>query len=313
MLSQTFFNNPIKLKRCTGLTIDQFNELTRRIEPLWNKTENRRLFRPDRKRAIGAGHPYHLQTIKEKLLCILLWYKIYPAFWLLGMILGFDAGNACKLVNRLRPLVKKAADPNLGIYFKKTTRAIKRGRKKISSWEDLQRKFPEIAEISVDVTEQQRLRPKKQVQKRYYSGKKKRHTLKTQVVVSSSGKVMDISPSYPGRIHDYEIFRREKTPDRIPKEAKSYLDRGYAGVNRDYPNHNFLVPVKRNRWKRQLTLSEKIKNTKLAKKRVIVEHILSKFKKYRILSEVFRSRINHYNQDFKNIAALVNFRLAFAT
>jgi len=79
------------------------------------------------------------------------------------MILGFDAGNACKLVNRLRPLLKKAADPKLGIYLKKTTRAIQKGRKKISSWEDLQREFPEIAEIFVDVTEQQRLRPKKQV------------------------------------------------------------------------------------------------------------------------------------------------------
>jgi len=125
--------------------------------------------------------------------------------------------------------------------------------------------------------------------------------------------VIGVSLSYLGRIHDYEIFRREKTPDHIPKEAKGYLDRGYAGVNRDFSDHNFSVPVKRNRWKRQLTLSEKIKNTKLAKKRVIVEHVLSRLKKYRILSEVFRSRINHYTQDFKNIAALVNFRLAFAT
>lgn len=307
------FNNPILLKRCTGLSQFQFKELVIRITPLWNESETNRLSGKKRKRAIGAGHPYHLKTIEEKLLCILLWYKMYPAFWLLGLLLGFDAGNACKLINRLRPLIESATDPNLGIYFKRMVRNIQKGRKKISSFEDLEREFPEVAEIFIDATEQQRLRPKKQVQKKYYSGKKKRHTLKTQIVVSKTGKILLVSKPYSGKHHDYDIFQREKTAATIPKQAHSYLDRGYQGVKKDFPGLSWFTPIKCNRRKRKLTRSEKIFNTKLAKKRIRVEHVISKLKKYAILGSVFRNRITYYRTDFRNIAALTNFRLSFVT
>ena len=96
MISQSFFNNPTRLKRCTGLTVDQFTTLCQLVEPLWQREKVR-------------------------------------------------------------------------AYLKRATRRIKKKRKKISSWEDLEREFPEIAEIFVDATEQQRQRPKKQVQRQYYS------------------------------------------------------------------------------------------------------------------------------------------------
>lgn len=310
---QKLFNNPILLKRCTGLTQSQFKELIIRITPLWNQSETKRLSENIRKRAIGAGHPYHLKTIEEKLLCILFWYKVYPAFWLLGMLLGFDGGNACKLIKRLRALIESAADPSMGIYFKRVVRNIQKGRKKISSFEDLEREFPEIAEIFIDTTEQQRLRPKKQVQKRYYSGKKKRHTLKTQLVVSKTGRILLVSKPYAGKHHDYDIFQRERTADTIPKQAHSYLDRGFQGVKKDFPGFHWFTPNKCNRWKRILTRSEKIFNTRLAKKRIKVEHVISRLKKYAILGSVFRNRMTYYQKDFRNITALTNFRLSFVT
>lgn len=313
MISLKLFNNPILLKRCTGLNQLQFQELVSRITPLWNYAESNRLSREKRKRAIGAGHPYHLKTMEEKLFCILFWYKTYPAFWLLGMLLGFDAGNACRLIQKIRPLVKTAADPKLGICFKRLVLNTQKGRKKISSFEDLRRKFPEIAEIFIDTTEQQRLRPKKQVQKRYYSGKKKRHTLKTQLVVGQTGKILLLSKPYSGKHHDYDMFKRERTADSIPKESHTYLDRGFQGVKKDFPSHHWLTPVKCNRWKRTLTRSQKIFNTKLAQKRIKVEHVISRLKKYTFLASVFRNRNTYYQTDFRNIAALTNFRLAFVT
>lgn len=315
MISQSFFKNPIKLKRCTGLTLEQFNELSVQLELLWDEAEEKRLsgLNPNRKRAIGAGHPYTLKTIKEKLFCILLYYKVYSAFWLLGLIVNLDASNVCRLVQRLRPLLEKAADPELEVYLKKVTLDIQKGRKKISSFEELKQEFPEIAEILIDATEQQRQRPKKnkRSQKKYYSGKKKKHTLKTQIVTNSAGRILNVSKTYPGSIHDFEVFKREKTTKlikSIPKEAKTYLDKGYTGAKKASPLLNFLIPFKRNRWKKELSRSEKIYNSKLAKKRVMVEHVLAKLKKYRILSDIFRNRVKDYNQDFRNIASLINFR-----
>lgn len=311
MLSQKLFNNPVLLKRSTGLSQLQFQELARRVAPVWNHSEWQRLSGLKRQRAIGAGHPYHLKTIEEKLFCILFWYKIYPAFWLLGMLLGFDASNACKLVVRLRPMIKKAADPQLGFYLRQMTKL--KGRKKISSLDELNREFPGILDIFIDSTEQQRLRPKKNVQKRYYSGKKKRHTLKTQLIVGQEGKILALSRTYPGHFHDYDVFRRENTPATIPRKSRVFLDRGYTGVKKDFPSHNWQLPIKRNRWKKALTRSEKITNHKLSKKRVLVEHVISRVKKYAFLSGIFRNRLTYYRDDFRNIAALTNFRLVFTS
>lgn len=313
MISRKFFNNPIKLKRCTGLTISQFSVLVSRLKPLWIRSEIKRLSRINRQRAIGAGHPYGLRTIEEKLFCLLLWYKLYPDFWFLGMIVNLDASNTCRLVNRLKPLLQKAADPGLSLSLKNKLR-IKlpslKGRKKISSWDDLQREFPEIAEILIDATEQQRPRPGKRIQRRYYSGKKKRHTLKTQLITNNQGRILAVSKTYAGSIHDYEMFRKEKTAQKIPRNIEAYLDRGYQGIKKDFPNLKAFTPIKKNRWKRKLTLSEKVFNTRLAKKRVMIEHVISRLKKYRILAGTFRNKIDNYNQDFRNIAALINFRLA---
>lgn len=314
MLTKSILKNEKRLKQCTGLTISQFNILSKRLDPLWKKAETKRLSHPNRKRTIGAGHPYTLKTISEKLFCILLWYKTYPCFWFLGMVVGLDAGNANRLVNRLRPLMEYAADPNLRNYFKKLRK--ERKKKKISSWEDLKREFPDIAEILIDVTEQQPKRPKKRIQRRYYSGKKKSHRLKTQVAGSLTGRILDISETYPGHTHDYTIFKKEELMKFLPPEARKWFDLAYDGIKDDFPDYkdNINIKTKRRRNKLTLTRSEKIRNHKVAKIRIKIEHIISWLKKYQILSQKYRNDFKtHYNQDFRNIAAIVNFRHGFST
>ena len=308
------FQNSIKLQRCTGLNPQQFGALSLKIKPLWETRERQRLSRPDRQRKMGAGHPYRLKTMEEKLLVILLWYKLYPAFWFLGLVVGLDAANVCKLVQKLRPLLQEAADPELSIYFKKINQDLKplfKGRKKISSFKDLKEQFPEIAEILIDATEQERERPRKRIQKAYRSGKRKQHTLKTQIAVNRRGRILNISKTYPGSVHDLTVLRTEKTTDKIPETARVYLDRGYQGIQREGPRLDFRIPPKRNRWKRLLSRSEKILKTRISKKRILIEHVFSRLKKYRLLADKIRHEAKNYNQDFRNIASLVNFRLSY--
>ena len=161
------------------------------------------------------------------------------------MLVGIDASNAYRLVDRLRPLIKRAADPSLGAYLKRTTRKIKKRRKKISSWKDFEREFPEIAEIFVDVSKQQRQRPKKQVQKQCYSGKKKRYTLKTQLVVNSQGRILDVSKTYPGRVHDFVILNKERTPEYIPKETRVILTKAIKELVESISTTTFLLLSRR--------------------------------------------------------------------
>lgn len=305
---QKLFNNPVKLLRLTGFNIVQFKILAERLKPLWNENEFKRLFNLNRKRKIGGGRKYHLKTIEDKLLLILVWYRTYVIFELLGLIFNFDPTNIGRLVRKLIPLVEKSADSNLRFAL----RNINKGRKKIRTWEEFARKYPDLIEIIIDATEQKRRRPKnKRRQKTFYSGKKHQHSFKTQITVSKNGLILNVSKTYSGRIHDKTVLIEEKTIDKIPEDIKKYLDRGYQRIQEEYKEHKINLPIKRNRWKKTLTRGEKIKNTKQAKKRIIVEHVLSRMKKYRILSDTYRSSENEYNQHFKNIASLCNFRLMF--
>ena len=282
--------------------------LSNRLKPLWEQAERDRLSRPGRKRAIGAGRKYTLSCMEDKLLVLLAFYRFYLTDELLGWIVGLDQANVCRLRGRLQPVLEKAADPSLGIPFK---RRIPPGAKKISTWEELLKVCPDFADVVTDATEQPRQRPQRR-QRRWYSGKKKRHTVKTQITANRRGKVLQVSGSYPGRVHDYRIFRREGTADALPPAGFHCADLGYDGADGDYPNRTMILPFKRRRNHRTLTASERRFNRWQSGLRIGVEHVLSRLKKYQVLSQVDRHRMAGYNQTFRNVAALANFRLATA-
>ena len=215
------------------------------------------------------------------------------------------------MVNRLRPLLEEAADPQLKTYLKE----IKQRQRKISSWEELQQFYPEISAIIIDATETPTVRPvKPRKQKQHYSGKKKRHTLKNQVTVSKKGQILHIGKSVPGKKHDYQLFKEENILKYLPPDVKAYLDLGHDGVKKDFPEYfQIQQGVKKRRNKLTLTRSEKMANKRIAKQRIVIEHIFSCIKKYQVLATKYRHDFKSHNQDFRNIAALVNFRHGFST
>jgi hypothetical protein len=85
----------------------------------------------------------------------------------------------------------------------------------------------------IDSSEQEIPRPTKnrRKRKRYYSGKKKKHTVKTQYMVNSEGTILLHKTGHDrGRIHDYEIFKN-KHPT-TPLQVENVLD---LGVQNDFP------------------------------------------------------------------------------
>jgi len=298
----------------TGFCHAEFDAFVIRLTPLWSTAEEERLFRTDRVRATGAGHPYHLATLEDKLLVVLMWYRLYCIYDLLGLVFDMDGSNICRLIRRMKSLIEAAADPTLRdglVSLQKNVKEIQK-RKKITTWEELIKHIPELEEVIIDSTEQPRKRPVNQKkQKNRYSGKKKRHTVKTQITITTTGKILDVSKSYPGRIHDKRILEREKTLDKIPKKTKKRMDTGYDGTQKNHPDHCIILPHKRRRNSPLLTRGQKNANTKRAKKRILVENVLSRVKKYQVIAQIYRSDERDYNQDFRNVAALTNYRLAW--
>lgn len=144
------------------------------------------------------------------------------------------------------------------------------------------------------------------------SGKRKRHTVKTQMTINQAGRILLVSDSVPGRVHDYRLFQREGTAAQVPRAAPHHVDWGYDGAATDYPTCHLILPGKRRRNHRVLTRAERRFNRLHTRQRVLVEHVLSRVKKYQVLVQVYRHRIADYNRRFRNVAALVNFRLATA-
>jgi hypothetical protein len=124
------------------------------------------------------------------------------------------------------------------------------------------------------------------VQRKLYSGKKKRHTLKTQIVTDKHGEVLAIEPGYPGPLPDKTLYEQSEAARQYPQAARR-ADLAYQGVPQ------MLLPHKKKRGKagekaKELTPEQKAENRFAASERVPVEHGVRRCKAWRILRDEFR-------------------------
>ena len=158
----------------------------------------------------------------------------------------------------------------------------------------------------VDATEQAIQRPQDQErQKAHYSGKKKRHTLKTQVVVGPDGELMDVSQTVPGSQHDKKLYDESGVRDALEAGEAMMGDSGYQGIQHDHPA---VLPFKKPKGG-ELTPVQKDHNRRLSRIRVVAENTLAQIKTFRVIAEVYRHLREGYNDIFRIVAALVNRRI----
>ncbi len=181
--------------------------------------------------------------------------------------------------------------------------------KRLKTPEEVEKYFPGFLLAFTDCTEQQIPRPvDKERRKMYYSGKKKRHTIvKNQITVNNRGYILHKVGYNKGRKPDYDIYKKNH-PAVIPKEVVNVFDLGILGVETDFPEQLSALPFKRKR-NQELSPKEKEYNVIHSKKRIIVEHTISRLKKYRIMSDIFRNKLRKYNKVTDIVAGLINYRI----
>lgn len=292
---------PRVFKSIAGVTIPEFEDLFQRFVPEWAKAEKERLNRPGRQRAIGAGHPYNL-ALREMLLMTLVWLRLYLCLEALGFFFGVDKSTASRNTKRVLVVLRRLGDATLG-----WPEPPKRGEGK--NVEQALRDYPELLAI-IDATEQSIRRPSdKEEQKAHYSGKKKRHTRKTQIITNEKGEIRDVSDSVPGSTHDLELFRQSETAEDIPEEVTAGGDAGYQGLHKELPDHNVFVPHKASR-NHPLTEDEKLANRELSSIRIVVENTLAELKHFKVLADRFRHDLDIYDDCFRSVVAIVNPRIS---
>jgi hypothetical protein len=296
--------NPMIFSSFTGLQAPEFDALYTKIHGKYAAYEEKRLHREDRQRRIGAGHPFKLE-LRDRLLMLLMYHRLYVTSTLLGFLFDLGQSNVLKNIRILEPLVRETLPLPSKIHHK---------ARRLGSLEELEELFPGLKAF-LDATEQEIPRPRdKRKRRTHYSGKRKRHTIKTQITVNKAGLILHKTPHARGSRHDYSLFKW-RCP-RLPAEVSLGLDLGYDGVQKDYPEINAMVPFKRRspgRGKRgvkakPLTPEQKEFNQRLASERVVVEHAISRLKKFRIMAQEFRNRLRNYDVMTDIVCGLVNLR-----
>ena len=277
--------------------MSEFESLYLELESVYEEYEVKRLSRRGRKRRIGAGRPFKL-PLKDRLLMLLMYYRLYITSTLTGFLFDLDQSNVLKNIRVLEPLVKECIPIPKKLYER---------AERAKTVEEVEDYFPGFKAF-IDATEQEIPRPKNKRKRRsHYSGKMRRHAVKVQLTVNSKGLIIHKTPHARGRRHDYDIFKTSHP--RLPPEVNLNLDLGYDGVQNDYPELNTTIPFKRRRGKGDLTAEQKSFNRKLAKTRVVVEHTICRTKKFRIMGEEFRNRLRWYDRATDIVSGLVNLRI----
>lgn len=224
---------PEMFRSFTGLEVSEFDSLRSRVEPRYAEYERRRLSREDRKREMGAGRPFKL-PLEDRLLMLLMYYRTYVTSILLGFVFNLDQSNVLKDARMLEPLVKGCIP-----LPQKLHDMVRRAR----TPEEVEKFFPGFKAF-IDATEQEIPRPKDATRRRtHYSGKKKRHTVKTQLTVNSEGLILHRTDHARGRRHDLDIYR-ERHPS-LPKEVEQDFDKGVRRRDEILPGPEVRHPVQK--------------------------------------------------------------------
>jgi hypothetical protein len=261
------------MRATTSLTVSEFDELTRRFAAEWEALRAAKTAAGHpRVRRPGGGPKGCLASAAAKLFFILLYYKAYPTQDVMGLLFGITQGQVSEWVRQLTAVVGQLIPLH---------RPVRQAR----DLAQLLAEQPELREVIIDGTERQLPRPRHRGrQKRFYSGRKKRHAVK-HVLVVGRRKVLWCSPTVPARYHDKKVAQRARL--RLPRQIDLLGDSGFEGLAAG-PS-GLITPYKR-RPGRRLHWRHRRFNRLLASGRIAVEHTLCSVKRLRILRDEFRNR-----------------------
>ncbi len=219
-------DKPRLLRALTGFDKEAFEKLARSFAEAYEEhlDELDRKREKPRQRRRGGGRKSAIPTIEDKLLFILVYFKIYPLQIVLGLLFGLSQPQANFWIHRLTPILNRA----LGYEMQLPARRPLDLEQVLSLCPALEGAGFKPA---LTATERRIRRPKDpDRQKQSYSGKKKCHTVKNVVVVErESGKIKGLSKTVEGKKHDKKAA--EEAGFRFPKVASCGKTRDFRAMN----------------------------------------------------------------------------------
>ena len=283
-------NNPQETQRLIGLKYEQLEQLIHLAIALHTQKQQEAEAQKVRIIKKGGGRKVKLST-EEQIILTLIYLRHLTTFQLLGIQFGVSESTANDTFNYWLPVLQELLPPSLLEQVKKNS----------SDYQIVQEILTEY-ELIVDSCEQARERPGEyKEQKKYYSGKKKNHTFKNQIIVLPDGEdIVNVIAGKPGPKSDISLFREGQKGFDSNQRFKG--DKGYQG------EPSVKTPTKKPK-KGELTQSQKQKNKQMASDRIFVEHLIRLVKIFRVASERFRLNPQKYEQVIMTICGFVRFRI----
>lgn len=282
--------NPQDTKRLIGLTFEQFKSLIEAGEKLHNQKQEE--IASAKKRIIGAGggRPPKLSN-QEEILLTLVYLHHLPTFQMLGIQFDISESAANYIFHYWIEIFRELLPPSLLEQVKKS-----------DNEEEWVKEMLSELELIVDSCEQPRERPEEyEEQKKYYSGKKKNHTFKNQLIVTPNGTdIVDIEVGKPGPSSDINLWREQQKKLEVNQRFKG--DKAYQGEPR-------IDTPKKKPKNQELSPEIKADNRQKSKERIFVEHSIRLLKIFRVASERFRLNAKNYEKVILAVCGLVRLRI----
>ena len=302
-MDQRFFNRLLHLintrpkqgKRMIGLGANALWDLWQRVSELDRAAQQQRIHAPDRKRQAGGGRKKAAHVLC-RLLVSLLYLRQHWTMQAIAETIHCSEATVWNYIHEMLPYIRQALPASLLEQWQQECDSIERGE--LEEW---LAELPEGA-LLVDTWEQPIQRPQdKEAQEACYSGKKKQHTRKNQLISLPKGAdIVDVVIGELGPRSDTKLF--EQTQAQLPSSWKFIGDKAYVG------RANTTTPMKKPRGG-ELTPDQKEFNRQISQERVYVEHLIRVIKIFRIAKELFRMREGMYEMVVGCVCGLVRLRV----
>ena len=261
------------------------------LPELENERTARLQNRPGRRRRFHArdGRPREVQPYQKVLMC-LLYLRHNTSHEVVGRMFSRSADTSENAFVEVLPVVKR-------LFPNQKWEAESRYGRSAEPWTPAT-----VERVIVDSFETYVPRPSNhERQKRLYSGKKKRHTLKTQIYTDQAGGILSVGKAYRGPKADIKIYE-EEPPAALLTEKPRRGDKAYGAGK----HPEIETPMKKPKGQ-ELSAEQKAANKELSKKRVRVEHGIRRVKGWRIVRDEYRMPLGLFTSVSSAVVGLIQF------
>ena len=206
---------PKQFLALTGYTVAEFDALLPTFSDRFEaQMQASTLTGKPRQRPYVSYDNSPLPTMADKLLFILMYLRKATTQDIFGEVFGMPQPVANQWIHRLHGCLNQA----LAILDA------------IPAWkaDDLDLADDAVKLYFQDGTERPIQRPKDpEVQETFYSGKKKRHTVKNNVLVNAQGEIVLLTATCEGKKHDKKLA--DEAAFTLPEGSLLYQDTGFQG------------------------------------------------------------------------------------